>query len=364
MKCQPLTNNKQRAAALIVAIMVTVVVATIATAMMVSQHLDIFETGMVSNMTSMMSATQGIQDMVKQQLLELALKNKKKRTIMTFAENIQPIDINGVKVSGQVSDAQARFNINLLTQTANIPPFAKLITAVDGNFDHKVAMAVAQQVSAWVRKSKVASGYQSGVTYQLAHRPMADITELRLVSGVTASLMQKLFPYTVALPPKTKMNLNAVSAPVMWALFKDKKVTMDKVQAIIACRKSSKGFKSVKVFTKCMQAQNVGSQAINSKLMTYDSKFFVLEAPASKQNQRIVNTSLIAIGTSIPQWQSKQQIAATTTAKGKKGTGQVGNTHAGSSTDSAGQKTADLSQLSGQKKPKKPLHAYVLWQSI
>ncbi|MDF1655594.1 MAG: type II secretion system minor pseudopilin GspK [Coxiellaceae bacterium] len=363
MKYLSRTNNKQRAAALIVAIMVTVVVATISTAMMVSQHLDIFETGMVSNMSSMMAATQGIQDMVKQQLLTLALKNKKKRTIMTFAENIQPITLNGVKVSGQVTDAQARFNVNLLTQTANMPAFAKLIQAVDGNFDAKAALAVAQQVSAWVRKSKVASGYQSGVKYQIAHRPMADISELRLVSGVTASLMEKLFPYAVALPPKTKMNLNSVSAPVMWALFKGKKVTMDKVQAIIACRKSSKGFKTAKVFTKCMQAQNISSQAINNKLTTYDSKFFVLEAPASKQNQQIVNTSLIAIGTSMPQWQSNLKATAVTNSKTKTGKN-AGNTNSASQTDSAGQKTAQLSQLSAKKKPKKPLHAYVLWQSI
>ncbi len=355
-------SSKQRAAALIVAIMVTVVVATIATAMMVSQHLDIFETGMVSNMDGMMAATQGVQDMVRQQLLQLALKNKKKRTIMTFAENIQPIDIYGVKVSGQVTDAQARFNVNLLTQTANMPMFAKLITAVDGNYDNKAAMAVAQQVSAWVRKSKVASGYQSGVKYQLAHRPMADISEMRLVSGVTASLMQKLFPYTVALPPKTKMNLNSVSAAVMWAMFKDKKVTMDKVKAIIACRKSSKGFKTAKVFTKCLQAQNTSAQAINSKLMSYDSKFFVLEASASKQNQQIVNTSLIAIGTSIPQWQSNLQ-ASTAGKATSKTNNKAGNTKPASQTDSAGQKTADLSQLSGNKKPKKALHTYVLWQS-
>lgn len=342
--------------------MITVVVAIISTALMVSQHLSIFETTLVNTNMQMLAASAGAVDTQRQQLLMLADKNKRK--IPTANGVLPAFSFAGIRLKGQLWDAMGFFNINCLTQTANVPAFARLIQVVDSSFDKKSAMAVALQVSAWVRsRGNRGIDYKPGVRYQLAHRPMANISELRLVSGVTQALMTALAPYVIALPPEAKVNLNAVSAPVLFALFKDKKkVTFSKVKSILSCRKDNKGFKSAKIFTKCLTAQNIGSQAIDDKLIAYDSEYFLSQVTAAKGIQHLAVTSLLYIGEKMPQWQS----SASATTKTKTKTTPADTSSARLLNQAAARAASDSGaskSLSANKKPKLPLHSFVLWQS-
>lgn len=341
----------QQAAALILAIMISVLVATIATAMMVSQHLSIFETSLINHNGKMVAVSAGITDLAQQRLLLVAAQHKRK--ILTYNAALPAENLAGVRLNATLQDITGRFNVNCLTETSNIPLFARLIQAVSSNYDKKSAMAVALQVSAWVRPNTNKSvNYQGQASYQIAHRPMAEISELRLVSGVTAGLMRRLAPYVIALPPAAKINLNAVSAPVLYALMPQKNVTMDKVNAIIACRNQAKGFKTAQDLSKCMAAQSLDTQGLKQRLMQMNSSYFMLKTLVRYQQQHLLVSSLIYIGTDLPVWQSSEADLNQAGQKNIRNARQANNT------------ALRPNLPNGAKQPQKPLKSFVLWQSL
>lgn len=285
--CQlPPQISRSRGAALLTVIMVTAVLAIVASAMLVSQHLSIYETGLVTQTSRWFHALQGMQNMVRQDVLLLALKKHKPPA--TFAKNYGQQTIDGVQVSGSVADAQGRFNINLLRQTANRPVFARLLQTLDHSLAAKDAMALSIAVSEWVMADKSGAG-------KAPHLPMALASELRLVPGISAAWMQKLAPFVIALPQKTKVNINAASAPVFYSLLNHKGIDMGDVKSVLQCRNAMGGFSKSKDVTRCLQAQNMNSSWLDMKLVSFNSQYFLLTAKAAAQDQVIPMQSLIAL---------------------------------------------------------------------
>ncbi|MEX2482177.1 MAG: type II secretion system minor pseudopilin GspK, partial [Gammaproteobacteria bacterium] len=54
--------------------------------------------------------------------------------------------------------------------------------------------------------------------YRAANRPLADVTELRLVRGVTAEIYERLAPFVVVLPVTTAVNVNTAPLEVLMSL--------------------------------------------------------------------------------------------------------------------------------------------------
>ena len=76
---------------------------------------------------------------------------------------------------------------------------------------------------------------------------MADISELRLIKGVDEEIYAKLIPYLIALPEKTTLNLNTISAEVFDSL--DLKIDS---QAFISEREKD-AFSSIDDFSKRLE---------------------------------------------------------------------------------------------------------------
>lgn len=115
-----------------------------------------------------------------------------------------PQEIRHVSLVGQVTDAQARFNLNsLVDATGQINPqalsiFQRLLenTGID--------RMLAQQVANYL--------YRSGFRFD-------DPGQLISFSGMSEALMQKVRPSVTALPENTAINVNTASADVLRALF-------------------------------------------------------------------------------------------------------------------------------------------------
>ena len=66
----------------------------------------------------------------------------------------------------------------------------------------------------------------------------------------------------------------------------------------------------------------------------------------------------------MPQWQENKQVKVKAQSKkAQQGTSQVGNTSSSAKQQKEMQGSSPSAQLNQPKKLKKPLHAYVIWQS-
>lgn len=294
-----------RGAALLTVIMITAVIAIISIAMLMAQRVNIYETSLVDRISQLYAAMQGMQDRAKQELLSEALKQKGQLT--TYEASYPVIHFSGIDMAGQISDAQGRFNINLLMQTAYRPYFAKLITTVDDQISAHDAMEIASMVSRWIMPI---NPREKGESVLMPHLPMAHRSELRSVPGISARLMQRLAPYVVALPKQVRVNLNAVSAPVLYSLFSSKEVSFEQVKGLLVCRQAHQGFANALVFVQCLQEQNLDDNAIASHLVTFNSQYYLLDVQVQQSEQQMHLQSLIALQSGSGRTQPTQGVAS------------------------------------------------------
>lgn len=115
-----------------------------------------------------------------------------------------PQEIRHVSLIGQVSDAQARFNLNtLLDATGAIN--VQALTIFQRLLENSGAdRGLAQQVANKLMQSKFA---------------FRDVNELSGFSGFSLGVLQRLKPSLVALPENTMINVNTAGADVLRAVF-------------------------------------------------------------------------------------------------------------------------------------------------
>ena len=144
-----------------------------------------------------------------------------------WATSLPPIAVEGGLVDGQVSDLQGRFNVNNLVDSSGNPDleqrkyFERLLDNLQ--LDTSIAAALLD----WIDKDEIVT-FPGGIEddgylllnppYRAANRPLVDISELRLVQGFTAEVIETLAPHVTALPATTAINVNTASADVLLAL--------------------------------------------------------------------------------------------------------------------------------------------------
>lgn len=265
--------KKCQGAALITAIMITAVVATLAAAIMQSQSLLIQQAVMVQKSDQFYHMLLVEEVVAQQQLLSDWAKNKGKLYNESF--DIHPVTIDGLKFSGHVVDATRYFNVNAVADDSAIPSFTSLIAQVTG-MQKTSAMAVANATYEWVKKNGDAGSYgRLTPAYQAAHTLMANATEMRLIAGVDATTMVKLYPYIVALAKKTKININTALKPVVLSLIPKKQASSDNLQRILNCRKNAV-IKNSKDLNKCLASASTAAIKLNTKMIDYSSRYFVM----------------------------------------------------------------------------------------
>ncbi|MGL4206666.1 MAG: type II secretion system minor pseudopilin GspK [Aeromonadaceae bacterium] len=155
-----------------------------------------------------------------------------------WASQGQIFPVEGGTIKGVIHDAQGCFNLNAINSGTQPPDGLPYAADVFKNLliNLKVETFEAEQITAAVRDwidvdddlgsslGAEDAWYQSQkVPYLAANRQMSDISELRLVRGITASIYRRLAPMVCALPNKEMaLNVNTLrkeQLPLIGALF-------------------------------------------------------------------------------------------------------------------------------------------------
>lgn len=142
----------------------------------------------------------------------------------TWTQPLPPLAVPGGQLSGRLRDAGACLDLNLLAD----PQFAvvqrqrleRLLRAL--KLEPRLLAAMVDWVDADANPE--AGGAEDGrylarrPAYRAANRPMAHLSELRLIEGIDGEVYERLRPHVCALPRATPMNLNFLSPPLWMSL--------------------------------------------------------------------------------------------------------------------------------------------------
>lgn len=297
-------NYRQRnhAGALITALFITAICAMLSVAIIVAQQLLIHESILTKSVDQIYWNLQGMQKTEIAAIGNYIINGGK---LQTAFPNTQ---IDNTTLWGTIDIEQGKFNINDLVYPQNQIAFVSMLKALAPTLSTDACQQIADNITLWLTgHANDAYYFSQNPPYRAAGVPMANISELRLVQGITDKLYQALAPNLTALaiqlptpsrepnnntpaPPavQTSIDVNGASAPVL--LTTDPTLTLAQAQSIIACRDQFGGFTDMNTFqTDCETPLGIS----NLGELTVHSPYFLVKAYAKTGNRISILSALL-----------------------------------------------------------------------
>ncbi len=219
------TQRRQHGLALITAVLVVAIVATVATTLALGEQVWFRQAQNINNRAQAESLRRGALNYAAILLTRDDAKTDHLGEL--WAKPLPPLPVEDGMIAFSVEDAQARFNLNNLVRNgAPSPPdfalFERLLTAQ--GFDPALSGALLDWLDSNTTVDKPGGAedieYLSlPQPYRSANQPLQSVEELRLVKGFTAETVETLRPYVTALPVPTTINVHTAPEQVLAALF-------------------------------------------------------------------------------------------------------------------------------------------------
>lgn len=290
-------HASQRGMVVIIALFMVAIVAAMSYAMLGSLMRDTQRTSMLLTDLSLSYHAEGGIAWAKD-LLMTNWQNQSKDLRVDKMPIVSPVDVQGAyRIVTRVSDAQSRYNINRLADSAKSDrkdEFLRLLSALNVHLEQKQQDALIEAIKDWLTQTEgrpdLDRYYDARpVPYRAAHQPMTHISELRLVKGMTDKLYTALSPYLIALPPNdTRINIFTASPHVLVTLGAE--VTLDKAMTI------SKAVAAIQTNDpKRVQELPIlkNLAGLSENAFTVVSDYFLVETSVSVESQQLVIYTLL-----------------------------------------------------------------------
>ncbi len=215
--------RRERGLALIVALLIVALTALIASDLMRGESVWFKES---TNVRALAQGQAAIDGALRLAAVELSREGQNVDIDALTGQWAQPLPrfpVAGGVVTADLTDPQGRFNLNDLVVDGHAAPgavatFSRLLQLLGLN------PALAQAVVAYETPPGMPDGgfdasYPARAhPYRAARQPFAGVSELRLVQGFSAHIVQALRPYVSALPLATAVNVDTAPGVVLAAL--------------------------------------------------------------------------------------------------------------------------------------------------
>jgi len=237
--------SNQRGVALITAVLIVAIVATVAAYLGLGQHVRMRQAQNLFDRAQADAVSTAVYQWAAVTLDEDTRLERSKVDALNepWAQAMPPMPVKGGTVQGRISDAQGRFNVNNLVRNnkpsaADIGVFQRLlfVLGLDPNLSEAVVDWIDSDSQTRPNGAEDTEYLALDPPYRAANRPLVSIDELRLIRGFTAEIVKVLRPYVIALPAATSINVNTAPAPVLSALFANLPVAA--AEQLVAARKN------------------------------------------------------------------------------------------------------------------------------
>jgi general secretion pathway protein K len=213
-----------------------------------------------------------------------------------WAQRAGPFPVEGGQIAAQVTDLRSCFNLNSLAGTEQQglslekrrKQFQQLLVSLE--LDAFQAESLAGALTDWLDSDSELS--QSGAEdpdyealphpYQTANGLLFDVSELRMIKGFTAKVVQRIKPYVCAIPGNAELRINVNTLDeeraVLLVAVTQGKLTMDGAKQLIQARPEA-GYESREELLQdslLTGAQDGETGALDE--LAVSSEYFLLQA--------------------------------------------------------------------------------------
>ncbi len=286
---------RQAGIALVVALLVVTLATTAAASLLSQQQLDFARTENLLNSEQAYQYGLGVEIWAAGLLAADRKSGDTDHLYEPWATKLDPVMVDGGKVSGYTEDMQGRLNLNNLAETGEDGDvarerFERLLNIFGGPLSVVDALADWLDVDNEVRNpdgAEDAAYLSEQPPYRVANGKLVSVSELRLVKGVTQELYQSLAPYVTALPVATPVNVNTAPIPVLMSIVPG--ISEAEASSLVSSRGKT-GFPSVAQFLA--EVSYLGRQG-NEVGLAVASDYFQTRAEVNLPRTQVHLTSLL-----------------------------------------------------------------------
>jgi general secretion pathway protein K len=289
-------SSRQQGVAIITALLIVAIAATVSVAISTRLQLDVRRTG------NMIAGDQAyLYSLAAESWSRRILENdRKENEIDHLGENwaieLPPIPVEGGYIKGKLSDLQACFNLNTLSGDSPENPVARprlerLLTnlKIDQGFVHAIVDWLDEDLQTTIPDGAEDVYYLNQERpYRAANGPIVSTSEMRLIRGFDdPTIYQILIPHICAVGIPTPININTATEEVLRSLADD--LSASDVAKIINQR-NDEAFNSIKEFTKF---NDLGKIISSTEGLSVDTEYFMLTVESIIGQIRLVTYSII-----------------------------------------------------------------------
>lgn len=291
----------QSGVALLTALLVVALATVAAVAMTSRQQFDMRRTGNLLHSEQAWAWVLGAESWARVVLARDAKESNVDNLGEDWAIQVPASLVEGGSVIGRVIDLQGRFNVNNLVVNGEadapaVERYKRLLRTLQ--LDESLADALVDWLDTDINV-RFPDGAEDGAyqllqpAYRAANRPMADISELRLVKGYDDAVMRALLgggakePFVTALPEQTAINVNTASAEVLTTLASG--LSVSDGEALVEAR-GDNGFGKLQ---DLLEQPVLAGKQIDTQALGVESQWFLLVSEANVGQGRVKLASLI-----------------------------------------------------------------------
>jgi general secretion pathway protein K len=217
---------RQSGSALIMALLVVAIVATLASSILWRQELWIADIGMQREKAMLQGLVRSGTDWARAILAEDARMSAIDHLGESWTQKIPLIPIDEGELGGFLEDQQGRWNLNNLVRSGKQDPIQfEIMQRLLESLGLPVELAFALQD--WMdgdSEQSAAGGAEDDyylslpTPYRTANAILSHVDELRLVRGFSPDVIEKLRPFVTALPESSAINVNTAPREVLASL--------------------------------------------------------------------------------------------------------------------------------------------------
>ena len=293
-------NARQSGIALITALLVVALASIAAAAILSAANIAIHRAGNLQDSEKAWWYADGVESWVRT-ILERDVKDNSTDSFRdAWAKPVDYLPVDEGYVRGRIEDLQGRFNLNNFGDPdktnfeIDVAIFERLLQNIDGA-DPSLARPLADAIRDWVDKDSDPTGFDGAEDseylshdppYRTPNRPMASVSEVLAVKGMTRELYDKLthcassksgpISCITVLPVfPTAINLNTAPEPLLRALSKQPTAALS---AFLLSRDTKPLEAAADAFNAPPAGFLTAADGVTQKMVTAQSSFFELRA--------------------------------------------------------------------------------------
>ncbi|MDR9499545.1 MAG: type II secretion system minor pseudopilin GspK [Hydrogenovibrio sp.] len=300
-------NHQQRGVVLISVLLIVAIVALVSREILVRQTVSFKYTSMHIQNAQMLALQTGLVKWVKQRLASEDFNRDYHHLNQPWAQPILSTEFAGAEISGQLTDAQGKLNLNnlgLIQKDADQQRWKQIWQHFSRSYELPVNTAAL--LTDWVDPDQTVSeqGAESN-QYRLksppmrtADRPMVLAQEISLLEGIDWLDFQQIQEWVIALPKQTSVNVNTASKAVLSQLLEG--IDPAAADQWIEWRQSSPA-KETNAFREFVASSTGRSldwveTMLSDQVISVNSDFFLLQARIQQSELDLYVYALFDVG--------------------------------------------------------------------